>query len=528
MDASARSTVYLVSGLIVAMLISFTLRERESRELRETFSRDVDDKVMALRREMELHFEVLYMLRGLYDASEFVSREEFARISQDVMTRNQTIQALGWVPLVRAADRARFLAEARKVYPDFQFTELDESGELHAAAERELLYPVFYVEPFAGNRKALGLDLASDEERRRALVRALNDDLLSMTAGVRLVQASADKRGVLIFLPTYRGIPATREARARKHYGFVLGVYNVEQVFHHAVIQTAAGDIHMRLLDVTNRDQPALLYEQEIPPEMPLKPEYSYARDIHDLGGRTWRIEATPYQRYVDGYFSLLPYLAFGLLATLLVAGTSLLNASQRQSARVRAEVDTRTRELREANEKLERLSRTDGLTGVPNRRAFDDYVMVEWRRASREGRPFALMLIDIDCFKQYNDFYGHQAGDVCLRNVAVSLQSALRRPSDMVARYGGEEFAVVIPEVEEGVEIFADLLRANVEAMQVPHLASSVSKVVTVSVGLATTDKPQSDQFLEFIKTADAALYAAKAGGRNRMVSTIFPVQGA
>ncbi|MCK4738744.1 MAG: diguanylate cyclase [Deltaproteobacteria bacterium] len=181
----------------------------------------------------------------------------------------------------------------------------------------------------------------------------------------------------------------------------------------------------------------------------------------------------------------------------------------------------TQARELREANKKLERLSMLDGLTGVDNRRSFDDYLDKEWRRTIRENDILSVIMIDIDFFKSFNDALGHLAGDDCLKRVARTIKSALRRPTDMVGRYGGEEFAVILPGTDiKGAEYEAETIRAAVERLNVGHPASEASSVVTISLGVASiTPKRGSDSNI-LISSADTALYKAKSKGRNCIVT--------
>ena len=168
----------------------------------------------------------------------------------------------------------------------------------------------------------------------------------------------------------------------------------------------------------------------------------------------------------------------------------------------------------------LREMVARDGLTGIQNRRMFDQHIQRVWQQAVREEERVAVLLADIDCFKDYNDRYGHQAGDECLRAVAVSLSQCARRPLDFVARYGGEEFAVVLYEAsrEYVAEVLTRIQRSIAE-LNIPHEASRVASRLTVSIGAAFI-LPSSDRTLEgLIQLADEALYSAKEQGRNRVV---------
>lgn len=175
--------------------------------------------------------------------------------------------------------------------------------------------------------------------------------------------------------------------------------------------------------------------------------------------------------------------------------------------------------ELTSANMQLETLSEVDALTGVANRRKFDDILSEYVSTMSRSGASLTLMLCDVDYFKDYNDRYGHQAGDNCLHNIAKSIEENFTRSGDLVARYGGEEFAVILPNInKETAMMLAERMRANVEQLALEHNDSSVAKVVTISVGVITLQLDKNVTAESIIEKADKALYRAKEIGRNRI----------
>ena len=179
--------------------------------------------------------------------------------------------------------------------------------------------------------------------------------------------------------------------------------------------------------------------------------------------------------------------------------------------------LEDRARDLTAANAQLERISKVDSLTGVNNRRSFDEAIEDEWRRAVRLGTPLSLMILDLDRFKEFNDLYGHPAGDECLRRVARLLQESLQRVSDMVARYGGEEFVIVMPNTWlAGAAELAERIRAGVQALAITHEAGTESRVVTVSLGIACLVPTPTFGPKALLAAADAALYKAKREGRN------------
>ena len=183
----------------------------------------------------------------------------------------------------------------------------------------------------------------------------------------------------------------------------------------------------------------------------------------------------------------------------------------------VRARVRTHLT-LKAQSDLLRQWVYLDGLTGVHNRRYFEERLATEWARAVRNGQALSAVLIDVDFFKRYNDHYGHQAGDDCLRRVAACLRAGLKRPADLVARYGGEEFVCLLPDTPlDGALALARQLGQDVQALAIEHARSDVSRHITVSLGVCSGVARAGSAAAELVRQADAQLYGAKSGGRNR-----------
>jgi two-component system chemotaxis family response regulator WspR len=175
--------------------------------------------------------------------------------------------------------------------------------------------------------------------------------------------------------------------------------------------------------------------------------------------------------------------------------------------------------QLLDTNLVLQRLMNSDGLTGLSNRRHFDEYLELEWRRSLRDQTQLSLLMIDVDYFKSYNDSFGHLEGDEALRKVATSIRDASARPSDLPARYGGEEFALVLPNTSPGgARLVAEKLRQTVAALKIPHNAPAEGSSLTISIGLSTITPQQGSDCRQLILAADKGLYAAKNNGRNQV----------
>lgn len=190
-----------------------------------------------------------------------------------------------------------------------------------------------------------------------------------------------------------------------------------------------------------------------------------------------------------------------------------ILKAKMRAMERI---IDMRN-QLNQANRELTELSERDSLTRLYNRRAFETHAKEYWRQANRSREPISILLLDIDHFKAYNDTYGHLAGDDCIREVSQAISASANRPGDMVARYGGEEFVVLLTNTpESGARHVAELIRASVVNMHIPHRESSASEYVTISIGGATLNNTPNGDLSSLLHAADQALYRSKGAGRN------------
>lgn len=214
----------------------------------------------------------------------------------------------------------------------------------------------------------------------------------------------------------------------------------------------------------------------------------------------------------------ILIFLLFLIMLAIRINRT-LMGALQRdfENARLLKELQQERDKAEALANRMQTLSTQDSLTGIANRRHMDAFLEREWQRSIRLGEPISLILADLDYFKAYNDVYGHPAGDECLKQVAQILHQHARRSSDLAARYGGEEFAIILASTDSiAAKRVAESIRLSVEQLQIPHSASDIAPVITISLGITTIIPRQQDEILDFIKQADKVLYQAKANGRN------------
>ena len=211
------------------------------------------------------------------------------------------------------------------------------------------------------------------------------------------------------------------------------------------------------------------------------------------------------------------------VIVHVLALGTMVVSVhlSLRKSILLGLRVGEAHQALYRTNSELRRLTNVDGLTGLSNRRSFDEYLGAQWALAIREQTPCSILMIDVDDFKRYNDACGHLAGDEVLKGIAATLHRRFRRPADLAARFGGEEFVVVLPKTPlVSLQLLGESLRRDVEDMKVPGGTATGGEYVTVSVGGASMIPQRGDSFAVLIEAADAALYEAKRSGKNRAVT--------
>jgi len=234
-------------------------------------------------------------------------------------------------------------------------------------------------------------------------------------------------------------------------------------------------------------------------------------------GTESVEVKAEAFRQGADDYMVKMPH-EIELLARLRHHTKSFIDHQEREA--VLHELEEEKKKLAIAYKELERLASVDGLTDIANRRYFDEAFAKEWSRAMRETEPLSLLMIDIDYFKQYNDSYGHLAGDECLKLVAATLKQHLQRPTDLVARFGGEEFVVLLPGTHaRGAMKVAERMRKEIVALQLPHEDSAILDLVSVSLGAATVAPMLKHQPSELLQLADKALYEAKGAGRNQVM---------
>jgi diguanylate cyclase (GGDEF)-like protein len=480
------------------------------------FRNTIDNRAAMLNRDLDVNFEALRSIAILFRDDKKPSSNQFDRLSESIILRRNTIQALSWIPRVQHSNRAAIEKSTRTTHPYFNISQRDKDG-LTTASNRSEYFPVHYIYPLAGNERAIGFDLASDAIRLDALKKARDSGKLRATDSITLVQETKQQKGFLVFLPLYSGTPTTLEDRQKNLTGFLTSVYRIGDIFNgSALSELEASDIAFKLIEKTSSNETKTIFisknfqdvfnsnanqTKEINGSV-----YFYEKELADILGKKWTLfsakkNTTTYRSTTDG--PILFAVTGGIFSFFVVMYIR--------------KVAHHSLELSDINQKLDTMSHTDGLTKIPNRRTFDEYVEKEWHRAARSKTFISVLIIDVDYFKLYNDHYGHAKGDQVLKQVASALNTIIKRPSDLLARYGGEEFIIVLPDTEDATSV-AYLCTQVVRDLKIPHEFSASAPIITVSVGLETCIPDSSADLSMIVENADKALYAAKENGRNRV----------
>src|SRR6266702_1962601 len=482
--------------------------------------------------------DVLYALRGLFDSSNKVTRDEFHQFAQALSLgeRYPGVTNISFASRVPHAKKLQFERAVRaetsplvKGLPQFV---------IKPPGERPEYAVLTYIEPMGKNVPAWGLDLNADPLRRSVTERARDTGQMASGSGVTLLRdGNSSVSSALLRLALYRGggVPGSVEERQRLYWGMVGSTVRIGEMIGATLSKDILSRAQLQIYEAG--DAPAedaaggtLLFDSAASgtaASAAAPAEFSGYAVTHRLavGDRDWRLRIVPRKDPVD----LLDKAGIAAILAALLAISALLfwlMTSVATSESRGAELAKSNREAVLLREKLREQAMRDKLTGLYNRHYVEEWFGLELRRAQRHGRPVAAIMLDIDHFKRFNDNFGHEAGDLALRELAGVLRR-LARQSDVASRYGGEEFLVLLPECPFDAALRkAEQLREEAAKLKLEHNDRALGSV-TVSIGVAAfPDHAQEAKAL--LRCADEALYDAKAAGRDRVVGYSGKRQGA
>lgn len=510
----------LVGAMITFVLIDYA-KQRELNQATRSVAVDTDLYTDHLTAETERSLTLLGTLRSFFSVSD-VDRTTFDRVVIDALKDYRQLQAVIWVPRVTDDVRESYQERAQQQYPGYQFKVRNNVGQLESAPQSAYYYPIFYQKSRAVDF-GLGLNLAVGllgKELNYIRDQGPDHYSLDMKPSFDALIGGVDAANYLmVMMPVYRGEPTGLEAYRESFKGFLIGAIHIDSIIDNFLSFNRYSELSILVSDVTNPDRKVFLTMHEPRSESELLSDFLYESEATIVGDRHWLIEGVPTKKYLQMVSTneWMYIVWVGAIISLTIAGY-VYNLRIR-AEQVEEEVKARTRELSFANRKLERLTRTDALTQLANRRYFDEYLEKEWYRARRDKTLLSLILCDVDFFKKYNDTYGHIEGDRCLQRIALALKNCFSRSGDVVARYGGEEFAVILPGTVVEAEGLLAKTAETIETLHIPHINSAVSEYVTMSFGACVIYPSDDLDLVDIIKSADQALYRAKLNGRNQSV---------
>lgn len=354
--SKAISTVGIVCvcfGILISSIVARQLYTNETDAIAERFAHDINMHAFAIQKQVAQDIAILHSLRGMFEATREITREEFKVVSEVLIRRHPSLQAVGWVPVVTTANRAVYEETARNDnLPDFKITERQEQGSMIRAGHREAYYPVYYIEPYVGNEAALGFDLGSDPTRLEALLNARDSGEAQPTRRIQLVQESGSSWAELFFVPLYQGKPRNPTERRSSLRGYISGVFRIADIMlTSGVLQTANPKVYLELIDI-HSDGEDLLFETEAE-GLNLLTAAQYSLVMNLSTERHWMFRATPSSEYFKEMRTKTP--ALGFLFGMLITGwlAHYLTRQQEENVRVANEVKEQTEELRIRTEDL-------------------------------------------------------------------------------------------------------------------------------------------------------------------------------
>jgi len=517
------ASLIAVIGIVSSIAAYLMIGSWESHLARLKFDEAAADELVTINLQLAAATNVLYTLQAYFEVpGQTITREDYGAFAGALRDRAVGLRDTGWAPRITEAGRAGFEAAVRaEGFPEFQIKQKNAQGKFAPAEDRAEHYPILYSEPAAINLPVLGFDLASEKQRRDAILRAIATGAPAATPPLQLVNIKRPSGGFMAFIPVYRG-NGRDAALPGKPQGVLLAAFETGAMMDNILAtQSHPADVNIYLLDPRSTGDRRVIYAH-IPPGQsdPAPGEVPRLRGPYWTGAvqlvdQTLQAIITPGEAIGGGLWEwhALAALIGGLTGTTIIVWYLLASISHtRKLESLTSSLRAKTEELHHNIATATFLSTHDVLTGLPNRALFADRLEHALANAPRGGKRVAILWLDLDRFKEINDTLGHAAGDALLRVVASRMAGCLRE-GDTLARLGGDEFAVIQPHCvqEHDAEVLAGRL---LEAASLPVDLDGGTAQIGLSIGIAISEAGLGAG--QMLKNADMALYQAKGQGRH------------
>ncbi|OOF14494.1 hypothetical protein BZG83_05835 [Salinivibrio sp. PR919] len=505
--------ITVLVGIGFSALTGHLLFQSEQNAIRKEVQKDVNNAAMALGREVNLGLELLYAVKNHFDAGHRLNARNFQPMTSGVLERHLSFKSIEWVDIVMHHQRRHYVQDAMQgdSQQGTDIVEFDETGALVPAQRRDMYFPIRFTSSASSNQSVIGYDMGSTAVTRQALKTSFNTGVPVATPATTVKRAYGSVQGFLLIMPILRDPEQLSGEETSDLRGFLVAVIDIGELVNLAINTVINDGINFSLNDITNERNPQLLHSQIATLSSPVNKALTQQSLPVFFAGREWQVEGYPTAEYVTARQSYMPYWVFAAGTIIFIIISYLLYRLQLRTLTVQAQVDQKTRALRDANTKLESMTKCDGLTGLYNRSHFEAELEREIQRALREETPLSLMIVEVERLSDYNLKYGRLAGDQVLRRLSEALDNMLKRPGDLLCRYSGSQFVAILPRTE-GAQRLAEECLLTVKRLQLPFEREEGAMLVDVYVGGVTLSDHEQMTVARMCSYGEIALARARA----------------
>lgn len=507
-----------VIGCCLTAVVTWQVDRSEKRLIASELEGSVVRWVSLIKLSLDKEINLFLSAKKGFEDQITMTPESFTLFSNNSLDLYPGMKGLFWIPQVSRTERSRYESIKRVSRPDFFINFFAGPAGFIPSPPADVHFPIYYSQIRNKEENYQGWDLNSLPDMQPVFASSGASSLSlkflprpSFLKNPRPGPALIDLM-VISQLDVLTELPDGSTGPNRSFFAIISEGADIFAYF----ADVPSGDkLTVQVNSIENGKRSPII---DIPGQGIPQQDYAVTENLINRANNAWDVTLIPTDLYFKEQSSQLVYYvsAFGIGSTLVLVAY-LVTVIRRENL-ITQEVNDRTLELQKANAELARLSRIDYLTNVANRRLFEETLAKEWARSSRSKTPVTLILIDVDFFKQFNDYYGHIKGDDCLREVAAALKSVVHRPADMVARFGGEEFVILLSHTDEKAYKLAEKCRETIQNLGIEHKDSEVADVVTISLGIVTMLPTREYAPIDLLEAADYALYQAKENGRNQV----------